>query len=470
MVARMHPPNTKTQYISSRGKETFGFEEVVMSGLARDGGLFMPTALPDFRADLHAWKHLSYPEMALKIMRPFVDLQDATLRELLSKSYSPFRDTDVTPLRRVGRIWLLELFHGPTLAFKDVALQFLGNLFEHYLSRSGNRLNLLGATSGDTGSAAIHGVKGKKNIAIAVIFPRGRVSQIQERQMTTVPDSNIFCAAVDGSFDDCQRLVKDTLRCLDFRDRFALGSVNSINWARVLAQTVYYFHAGIRVLAATGANQMSFAVPTGNFGDIFAGYLASRMGLPIKRLILATNENDILARFFQNGIYARGKAKATLSPSMDIQVASNFERYLYYRTASNPEQTRMLMEKFEKTGKITTNDLPPPLEPEVFTAGSADTTATLQTIKEYHTLHNCLLDPHTAVGVHVAKPYLEENIPLICLATAHPAKFPKAIAQALGRDIARHETLEALKDLPARCDNLPPDPETFRNFLANHFN
>jgi threonine synthase len=461
-------------YISTRGGGYLGFEEAVMTGLARDGGLLVPAAIPDVRGSLPEWLRSfrfrgCYPDLALEVMRPFVDLDDMRLHRLLCESYKNFRDPDITPVRPVGGLWLLELFHGPTLAFKDVALQFLGNLFEHYLERSGGRLNLLGATSGDTGSAAIHGVRGRRNIAIAILFPRGRVSPLQERQMTTVPDANVFCAAVGGSFDDCQRLVKNLFRDLAFRDRYALGSINSINWARILAQVVYYFQAGIRVLDQTGSSQVSFAVPTGNFGDIFAGYLAWRMGLPIRRLILATNENDILARFFRDGVYARGETRPTLSPSMDIQVASNFERYLYYRVGADPDRTRAIMERFEQTGRISAADLPPPVEPDVFTAGSADTAATLATIREFHREHGCLLDPHTAVGVHVARSFREEGVPVICLATAHPAKFPQAIRDALGEDLARHESLDALRDLPVRCTDLPAETEAVRRFLAERF-
>lgn len=451
-----------------------GFENVVMTGLARDGGLFVPAVIPDVRAALQKWTQLAqtqggYADLAFEVMRPFVDMDDQVLRRLLRASYGRFQHHDVTPVRPVGDIWLLELFHGPTLAFKDVALQFLGNLFEYYIERSGRRLNLIGATSGDTGSAAIHGVRGRRNMAIAVFYPFGRVSPIQERQMTTVPDANVFCAGVKGSFDDCQRLVKDMFCDLPFRDRFTLGSINSINWARVLAQTVYYFYAGLRVLAQTGARQISFVAPTGNFGDIFAGYIAWRMGLPIRRLVIATNENDILARFFREGMYVRGRVQPTISPSMDIQVASNFERYLFYRSGADSEQIRAIMERFESTGKILAADLPPASEPGVFVAGSADTAATLDTIRKFYRSHDCLLDPHTAVGVCVSREFHEKDVPLICLATAHPAKFPEAIQDALGENPAGHKILDALANLPSRRAELPAETNAIRDFLEQSF-
>ncbi|MBI2438815.1 MAG: threonine synthase, partial [Lentisphaerae bacterium] len=313
-------------YISTRGgTQAVDFQTTVLTGLARDGGLFLPESIPDVCAELSAWAALDYGALAQEVMRRFTDLPASDLRTLISDSYAAFRHPQVAPVVAVDGVHILELFHGPTLAFKDIALHFLGRLFEYYLARSGRRLNILAATSGDTGSAAIAGVRGRAGLRIFVLYPQGRISPMQELQMTTVPDDNVFCMAVRGSFDDCQNIVKTIFRDLKFRDRYELGAVNSINWARLLAQIVYYFYGVFQVMARTGARAVQVAVPTGNFGDIFAGYLALRMGLPISRLILATNENDSLAGFFSSGIYRRGKVQATLSPSMDIQVASNFE-------------------------------------------------------------------------------------------------------------------------------------------------
>jgi len=365
----------------------------------------------------------------------------------------------------VNGVHMLELFHGPTLAFKDVALQFLGRVFEYYLAQSGRRLNILAATSGDTGSAAIAGVRGRLGLRIFVLYPHGRISPAQERQMTTVPDDNVFCLAVRGSFDDCQSIVKTIFRDLPFRDHYELGAVNSINWARLLAQIVYYFYGAFRVMARTGARAVRIAVPTGNFGDIFAGYLAARMGLPVSRLILATNENDILARFFNTGVYQRGTVQATLSPSMDIQVASNFERYLYYRVDRDPREVCRLMETFAQSGQLRLDRaMRAGMDPR-FAAGTCTTADVLATIGKFYGEHGYLLDPHTAVGVHVGRQFLTPDEPTLALATAHPAKFADAIRQATGKDIAHHPVLDALADLPQRRTVLPAETEAVRAFL-----
>ena len=454
------------RYFSTRGlAEPVSFKEAVLSGLARDGGLLLPESVPDASDRMDKWARLSYPELAAEIFGLFADLPRPALDDLARRSYAAFRHPEVTPLVAAGGVRLLELFHGPTLAFKDLALQFLGRLFEYYLAEDRRELNLLAATSGDTGSAAIHGVRGRERIRIFVLFPRGRVSPVQERQMTTVPDGNVHAIAVRGSFDDCQALVKSLFRDLEFRDAMSLGAVNSINWARVMAQIVYYFYAAFRAREQTGAEGVRFTVPTGNFGDIFAGYMARKMGLPIRKLVLATNENDILSRFFRTGEYVRGAVHATLSPSMDIQVASNFERYLYYRTGNSAERVRALMDTFDGAGRISVPPLPGGAIDDAFAAGSCSTAETLATIREFHERHACLLDPHTAVGVKVARENMSDNEPMICLATAHPAKFPSAIRDAVGRDIARHEILDALSGLPARCSLLDRDAGALREFI-----
>ena len=457
------------QYISTRGEnEKRGFQDAVMTGLARDGGLLLPDVIPNVADKLPAWQFLSYTDLAFEIMRLYTDIPEPELRDLLNRSYASFRHPDVTPVRSVGDIHILELFHGPTLAFKDVALQFLGNTFEYVLKKTGREMNILAATSGDTGSAAIDGVKGREHINIFVMHPHGRVSPLQERQMTTVPDANVFNIAVDGTFDDCQRIMKTIFSDLEFKDHYSLGTVNSINWARVLAQIVYYFFAAFRVMRLTGAKSVQFSIPTGNFGDIFAGYVAAKMGLPISRLVLATNENDILSRFFNTGVYSSDAVHATISPSMDIQVASNFERYLYYRLGANPAALRQVMRQFDVEKKISVPPLANGKIDDLICAGSGNTTQTLATIKEYQSRYGYLLDPHTAVGVHVAKPYITSASPMICLATAHPAKFSQAIQDATGADLAHHPILEALRNLPTRCAILPANEADIRKHMEKN--
>ncbi len=436
-------------YVSTRGgMAPVRFQDAIMTGMARDGGLLLPEHIPSVTDRLAAWRDLSYEDLAFEVMRLFADdLPEADLRDLINRSYATFRHPDVTPIRCVDGIHVLELFHGPTLAFKDVALQFLGNCFEYVLERRHCQLNVLAATSGDTGSAAISGLRGRRNIRIFVMHPHGRVSPIQERQMTSVLDDNVFNLAVEGTFDDCQRIMKTLFADLDFKDGYELGTVNSINWARVLAQIVYYFFGAFRVMRLTGASRVQIAVPTGNFGDIFAGYVAHRMGLPVSRLVLATNENDILARFFTTGDYSQGPVRATISPSMDIQVASNFERYLYYRVEQDPARLSALMKSFAVSGRL---GLPPEGSrmDDTIVAGTANTVHTLETIREFHARHGYLLDPHTAVGVQVAREFHRPGEPMICLATAHPAKFGQAIIDATGQDLAHHPVLDALRHRP----------------------
>lgn len=455
-------------YVSTRGESvSLPFTDAILTGLARDGGLFLPESIPNVQPLLPAWRTLSYPALAYEIMSLFADdLPSEVLRELIRKSYATFRHPEVTPVVSVGEVHILELFHGPTLAFKDVALQFLGNLFEYVLSRTGEEMNIVAATSGDTGSAAIYGVRGRERIRIFVMHPHGRVSPVQEKQMTTVLDANVCNLAIEGTFDDAQNIVKELFNDLAFRDANKLGAVNSINWARVLAQVVYYFYAAFRVQEKTGAEKVSFSVPTGNFGDIFAGYMAYRMGLPIDKLVLATNENDILARYFNTGTYSLGPVEPTLSPSMDIQVASNFERYLYYLAAdvSDAPASQALkawMDGFKKSGSLTTNIK----DHACFVAGRGDTAQTLATIKKYWEQYGYLLDPHTAVGVAVAEQFKKPDVPMICLATAHPAKFSEAILRATGKDLAHHPILDAIMQLPTRLDVVPANKDVIAEII-----
>ena len=456
-----------SSYISTRGGVApVNFAQAVMMGLADDGGLLIPSQIPSIEKDtLNSWRSLTYPELACEVMRPFVGdaIPADDFKQLVARSYATFQADDVIPVKKVGKVFICELFHGPTLAFKDVALQLLGNLFEYLLKRDGGKLNIIGATSGDTGSAAIHGVRGKQGIDIFIMFPDGRVSPLQERQMTTVPDANVHCIAVKGTFDDGQRVLKEVFNDLDFKRSYHLGAVNSVNWARVLAQIVYYFWSSFKAQKETGAAAVQIAVPTGNFGDIFAGYVALRMGAPIRRLILATNENDILSRFFTTGVYSRGNVCPTLSPSMDIQVASNFERYLYYRVGQHPEKVRALMAQFAAEKSLTINDG----GDATFAAGRGDTAMTLDAIKRYYDSDKYILDPHTAVGVSVAEKFLADDIPTVCLATAHPAKFAAAIQKALGQDLAHHPTLDALVNLPTRRVTLDPQKDVIEKYVSD---
>lgn len=433
-----------------------------MAGLARDGGLLLPESIPNARPLLTAWRDLEYQDLACEIFSLFVDDIDThILRAIIARSYNTFRHPEITPVVPVDKIHVLELFHGPTLAFKDVALQLLGNLFEYLLEETGRDMNIVAATSGDTGSAAIHGVRGRQRQRIFVMHPRGRVSPVQELQMTSVLDRNVHNLAVDGTFDDCQEIVKALFNDLEFRDRYALGAVNSINWARILAQIVYYFYAAFRVMERTSADKVRFTVPTGNFGDVFAGYLAFRMGLPIDRLVLATNENRILATYFNSGVYRLGKVANTISPSMDIQVASNFERFLYFQANSDTGQVRTWMEQLKRTGVIIT----PEVKHDCLRAGDTDTATTLRTIKEYWEKYGYLLDPHTAVGVSVGRRLCDDAYPLIALATAHPAKFGEAIRNATGQDLAHHPEIDRLHGAPTRVQQIPADPQAVTAFI-----
>jgi threonine synthase len=457
-------------YVSTRGQvDAVEFQSAVMMGLADDGGLLIPQQIPPVADRLPAWADLSYAELAYEIVRLFAtDIPEADLRGLIERTYGGGAfDPGPAELVKVGDLWVLELWHGPTLSFKDVALQLLGNLFEYILARRGGVLNILAATSGDTGSAAIAGVRGRKGIDIFVMHPHGRVSPIQERQMTTVTDSNVHNIAVEGSFDDCQRIMKTLAGDTEFKRACSIGAVNSVNWARLLAQIVYYFHAALALQRATGCRGVRFAVPTGNFGDVLAGWYAMQMHLPIRRLLLAANENDILARFFNTGLYCRGPVHQTLSPAMDIQVPSNFERYLYHKVGCDPARLRSLMDGFAASGLLAVEPGGDGLVDPAFTAGVGDTQHCLAAIATYHTRYGYLLDPHTAVGVSVAEAAGLAGDPVICLSTAHPAKFPDAIAQATGCPaLARHPSIDALSPLPARCTVLPNDPQAVRSFIT----
>lgn len=461
------------KYISTRGGITpVSFKEAVMMGLATDGGLLLPEYLPRADAEtLQRWESFTFKQLAFEIFRIFVsDIPSDHLAELIDRSYATFSHPEVTPLVHKGDIYILELFHGPTLAFKDVALQFLGNVFAYILGETGGKMNILGATSGDTGSAAIYGVRGKDRINIFILHPYKRVSPIQELQMTTVIDPNVFNIAIRGNFDDGQAIVKAIFNDIPFKEKYHLGAINSINWARILAQVVYYVYAWSRIKVETGKDSIEFSVPTGNFGDIFAGYIARRL-LPqgaIRKLILATNENNLLTRFVTEGDYSVSAVVPTSSPSMDIQVASNFERYLYYLYECDPERTRHDFEQFARSGKLYFAENLQQTIQQDFASRSVSEKETLGTIRSFYEKQNYLLDPHTAVGVRAAMGCRSPDIPVVCLATAHPAKFGGAVLKAIGKSPELPPALQGLEDKESRCEILDPDKRVVQDFIANH--
>ena len=453
------------RYISTRGGvEPISFSQAVMMGLATDGGLLLPEKIPTVDAEtLKRWAGLSFQELAVEVMLPYVgdDLSREELTELVGKSYASFSHKEITPVVAIGDMHILELFHGPTAAFKDVALQFLGNLFEFLLERSDGHLNILGATSGDTGSAAIYGVRGQKRIDIFILHPYQRVSPIQERQMTTVLDENVHNIAIKGTFDDGQSIVKQLFNNLVFKDEYSLGAVNSINWARILAQVVYYFYAWGRITGGNPNRRLTFSVPTGNFGDIFAGYIAMRMGLPVEKLVLATNRNDILSRFVHSGVYEAVKVHHTKSPSMDIQISSNFERYLYYLMDENPAKVRELMDDMARDGRLEVSGEKQERVRKLFQAKAVGEMETLEQIRITYRYSKYILDPHTAVGVKAA-----EGIPgAVCLATAHPAKFGDAVREAIGVEAEPPPSLQGLMEKETRCVLLDADSAVIKNFM-----
>ncbi|MGA7277784.1 MAG: threonine synthase [Desulfocapsaceae bacterium] len=460
------------QYLSTRGNTApLTFTGAIKTGLAEDGGLLLPRAVPRIdRATFENWQELSYGELAFEIMSRYIDDIPATdLKKLINESYAGFTHPEVTPHVHLDNLHILELFHGPTLAFKDIALQFLGNLFSYLLARDNEYMNILGATSGDTGSAAIYGVKGKERIRIFILHPHKRISEIQEKQMTAVADANVFNIAVSGTFDDAQAVVKAIFGDIAFKNQHRLGAINSINWARVLAQVVYYVYSCLHIASHEKNRAIAFAVPTGNFGDIFAGYIAKKM-LPegcISKLVLATNANDILARFVNFGDYTLSKVVSTLSPSMDIQAASNFERYLYYLMDREPDLVREAMLKFKVDGKLHLQDYLGHIKRD-FVASAATDEEVLETIEKYYKKYHYTLDPHTAVGVRAAERHRDQGVPMVCLATAHPAKFKPTVDQATGTELELPPALAEAISRPTRCENMDCDPETIMGYIKTH--
>ena len=423
------------KYISTRGEApALSFEEVVLTGLASDGGLYVPESLPIFSsAEIASWAELSYQELAFKIFKPFIggEIADQDLICIIDKAYAGFRHESIAPLVKTGDAeWVLELFHGPTLAFKDFALQFLGHLLDYILQRRDQKVVVMGATSGDTGSAAIEGCRRCENIDIFIVHPHNRVSDVQRKQMTTALDDNVFNIALEGNFDDCQNMVKASFRDQSFLpDGHQLVAINSINWARIMAQIVYYFYSSLTLGGPKQA--VSFSVPTGNFGDIFAGYLAKQMGLPIEQLVIATNANDILHRCISDNDHSKQPLHHSLSPSMDIMVSSNFERLLFDLYDRKGSEIQRLISEFE-FDVMSLSDQALSRAREIFSSYRLDDQSTLEVIAQVYKASGYLLDPHTAIGVAAARSKRRnQSTPMICLATAHPAKFPAEVAQAL---------------------------------------
>ncbi|SEP66369.1 threonine synthase [Faunimonas pinastri] len=448
------------RYVSTRGEApVLGFRDVVLTGLARDGGLYLPESWPELtKAEIADLAGLPYPEVAFRIISRFVggEIADDVLRGLLDDAYSTFRHRAVTPLTQLAENhFLLELFHGPTLAFKDVAMQFLARLMDHILAERGQRATIVGATSGDTGGAAIEAFRGRERVDIAILFPDGRVSAVQRRQMTTVADSNVQAIAIEGTFDDAQALVKAMFNDFAFREEVHLSGVNSINWGRIVAQAVYYFYSAV----ALGAphRPVSFTVPTGNFGNVFAGYVAMKMGLPIERLVIATNTNDILHRTFASGRYEVRGVVPSSSPSMDIQVSSNFERLLFEAEMREGETVRRHMAGLGQSGAFTLGQAAHEALGPVFASGACDEAETASTISRVHAETGMVIDPHTAVGVAVAERNREPATPMITLSTAHPAKFPDAVKAACGIHPPLPEWAEPMMHRDERYDVLPAE-------------
>ena len=422
-------------YISTRGEApALGFSDALLAGLARDGGLYVPRAWPVFtRKDIRAMRGQSYQEIAFRVIEPFTagEIEADALRSMINEAYASFRHPAVAPLVQSGaNSFVLELFHGPTLAFKDVAMQLLARLMDHVLAERGQRATIVGATSGDTGGAAIEAFAGRRRTDIFILFPHGRVSPVQQRQMTSSAAANVHALAVEGNFDDCQALVKDMFNDHAFRDRLMLSGVNSINWARIMAQIVYYFTSALSLGAPDRA--VSFTVPTGNFGDIFAGYAAKRMGLPVERLVIATNDNDILARTLASGRYETRGVVATTSPSMDIQVSSNFERLLFEAAGRDAAAVRRYMESLKQSGAFTIDEAALAVIHRDFDAARTTMDEAAATIRSVLDGSGYLLDPHTATAMHAARGREGSPAPMVVLATAHPAKFPAAVEAACG--------------------------------------
>ena len=453
-------------YISTRNNQkNFTFKEVFLKGLADDGGLFVPKLVKQYKKEeLDNLKDLSYNDLAAEIIYPFIGdfMSKDDLISMISKSYSNFRSNDVIKISNLGSLKVLELFHGPTLAFKDIAMQLIGNFYQYHLGRDQKKINIIVATSGDTGAAAIDALKGKSNLNVFVLHPNNKISPVQRKLMTIHEDNNVFNIAVEGNFDDCQNLVKAMFNDEKFSKAINMSGVNSINWARIIAQSVYYFYAYLKV---GNGKPLSFCVPTGNFGDIYAGYLAKKLGLPIDKLIVATNKNDILHRAISGGDYTQKKVEETNTPSMDIQIASNFERLLYDVKDCDSEVTKDVMSKIKNNSyKIDKNDLDK--IKKNFISEMLDENETVEMIKTINNEHKIVVDPHTAVGIGAARKLgLEKNC--VVLSTAHPCKFPQAIEDAISRTEDLPDSLNYVYDRKEKFEILPNEIEKVKGYVMN---
>ncbi len=454
------------EYISTRNNQKiFTFKDIFLKGLADDGGLFIPKSVKPFsKEEINNFKNLSYNDLAAEIINPFIGdfMSKDDLISLISKSYSNFRTKNVVNINKLGNLKVLELFHGPTLAFKDIAMQLIGNFYEYYLKFEKKKINIVVATSGDTGAAAIDALKGKKNLNVFVLHPNNRISPVQRKLMTTCEASNVFNIAIQGNFDDCQNLVKAMFNDEKFSKSINMSGVNSINWARIIAQAVYYFYAYFKV---GNGQPLSFSVPTGNFGDIYAGYLAKKLGLPIDKLVVATNKNDILHRAISGGDYSQKKVMETNTPSMDIQIASNFERLLYDVKDCNSEVTKDLMSKIKNnTYKIDTEDLGK--IQKNFISEMLDENETIEMIKKINDEHQTVVDPHTAVGIGAVKKLgIEKNC--VVLSTAHPCKFPKAIEDAISKTENLPNSLKYVNERKEKFELLSNDIQKVKKYVMN---
>jgi threonine synthase len=464
---------TDLRYVSTRGEAKIAsFNEALIEGLARDGGLYLPESWPQLsRAEIAGFRGRPYAEVAFHVIAPFVgnDIPEGELKRMIAEAYATFDHRDVAPLHKLASgEQILELFHGPTLAFKDVALQLIARLMDYVLAAKNERVTIVGATSGDTGGAAVEAFRGRERIDLVFLFPKGRVSEVQQRMMTVVPERNIHTLAIEGTFDDCQAIVKALFNDHAFRDRVKLSAVNSINWARIVAQIVYYFTAAVALGAPE--KRIAFAVPTGNFGDVLAGYVAAKMGLPIERLIVATNVNDILARTLESGAYEVRGVIATSSPAMDIQVSSNFERLLFDAGGRDAAAVKNAMRELAEKKHFVLNEKTLANIRALFSAGRASEEETNDTIRGVYQASNYVLDPHTAVGVAVARNLGADRsgVPLVVLGTAHPAKFPEAVNTACGVNPALPAKFADLMSRPERVATLPADVTKVGEFVTAH--
>jgi threonine synthase len=459
------------RYVSTRGEApVLGFSDALLAGLARDGGLYVPEEWPSFSAaDIRAMRGLTYADLAVRVLEPFLggEIDRKTFAGIAREAYASFRHEAVCPLVQIGHNrFVLELFHGPTLAFKDVAMQMLARLKDHVLAERGARATIAVATSGDTGGAAVEAFAGRDRIDLFVLFPHGRVSPVQQRQMTTSSAANVHALAVEGTFDDCQALVKEMFNDHPFRDRVSLSAVNSINWARIMAQIVYYFSSALSL--GSPDRPVSFVVPTANFGDIFAGYAAKRMGLPVERLVIATNDNDILARAVNGSVYEPRGVIATTSPSMDIQISSNFERLLFEAAGRDAATVRRYMDGLKQSGSFTIDPAPLARIRAEFAAGTSDMAETAARIRKVFEASDYLLDPHTATAAHIADSIDFSGVPAVILGTAHPAKFPAAVKDAAGIEPKLPSWLSDLMSRKEKFTVLPSSIKMVEDYVSRH--